>query len=359
MRLPEVFHRDLFSLPAGPHTAMEPSAGAALQQMICQDGWLHPGIVSGGQLHDRRQIMRAARVQAQRRGLRALLLTSRWRDPANGLPCYSYDPFRHHRSDETAFLLSQTARYRDRFEASEIEFSLNALLRGWQGDGLREFAAASCEQLELQAQQNGSLPFAERAEFRRVYSLMSALQHLPYIPAPGASLTGLVRAGDGQILLPHPMLWAMALKEAEQLPGALVICEDAPLGELPGFVRTLLRGRTLFVGADLPAALPADEWETLCAGAHLCVIFAHPDALSAKKAADFYGEEYACVQEENHSTAVSWLMPWNRTQTRGTSTRQIRRHQILPETIQNLGPGQAVVSCGGARAVCTFCCAGT
>lgn len=358
MRLPEVFRRDLFALPAGPDTAMGPSAGAALQQMIRQDGWLQPGIVSGGQLHDRRQIIRAASVQAQRRGLPVLLLTSRWRDPADGLPRHSYDPFRGHRSDETAFLLSQTARYRDRFEACEIEFSLDALLRGWQGGGLREFAAASCEQLELQAQQNGPLPFAERAEFRRVYSLISALRHLPYIPAPGASLTGLSRTGGGQILLPHPMLWAMALKEAEQLPGVLVICEDAPFGELPGFAQPLLRGHTLFAGADLPATLPAGEWESLCAGAHLCVIFAHPNALSAKKAADFYGEEYTCVQEGNHAATVPWLMPWNHTQTRGVATRQMRRHQILPETIQNLGPGQAVVSCGGARAVCTFC-AGT
>lgn len=333
-------------------TALQTVPARAVEQSLQRDGWLGRTAVSGGARRHRRQIVQAARNQAAACGLPCLVLTG-CPDPPLDAPLFGYDPFPGHTRQETAFLLAQAAHWGQHCAADEVAFSLEAALEGWRGESLAEFAAASCQQLEQQAQQLGALPFGERAEFRRVYYLMRALR-VPGPQRPGASLAALLDRGGGQVFLPRALHWAMALAEADSLPGVLVVAEDVPWGELSGLLPAVFHGRRMVVGADLPGELSDPDWRCLCSRTAVGVVFAHPNALSARKLAELYGETYVDQPEQNRGRTTAPLQPWNTTHTRSTTTHRVRQNQILPELLQDLAPGQAVVQTARGRCLCRF-----
>lgn len=357
MKFPLAFSRDCFAVtaPAPPEGQSLCTTGRAAVQRCLQDGGLlETTAVTGGSLEDRRGLVQALRSQTARAGLPFVLLTGCTRQPMPGVPRFFYDPFQGHDRRQAAFLLAQTARCRPGFDCEEIAFSLDALLRHWAGNSLRELLETSCEELEWQAQQSGPLPFAERSEFRRVFYLLEELRRLTPDAGPAASVEGLLRGG-GQLLLRHPLEWAMALKEAELLCGRWpLVCEEAPFGELPGMVRPLLRGRAMLVARSLPGSLSAEDWDALWGCGPVSVVFAHPGAADARRLADAYGTEYVVRQEYSDARGSSWLEPWTRTRTQGTTTRLVRQDQVLPETIQTLPPGAALVTCAAGRCLCSF-----
>ena len=358
MKFPKAFTQDCLAvkvptLAQGGGTLCT-TGRAAVQRCLQDGGLLDTTVITGGLPEDRGRLLMAVHTQTARAGLPFVLLTDRPVRSLPDVPCFFYDPFQGHDRRQAAFLLAQTARCRKGFDCEEIAFSLDALLRHWEGSTLRELLAASCEELELRAQQYGPLPFAERAEFRRVFYLMEELRRVTPGDGPTASVEGLLQSG-GQLILRHPLHWAMALKEAELLCDQWpLVCEDAPFGELPGAIRPLLRGHTILVCRSLPGELSAEDWDAVCSRGPVSVVFAHPSALDAQKLADYYGSEYVTRQEYSDSVGQSWLEPWSRTRTRGHTTQRVRQNQILPETIQNLQPGAAIVTCAAGRCLCSF-----
>lgn len=335
--------------PAQSQSALQTAPARTVQQALRQGGWLGRTAISGGDRTNRWQLVQAALDQAKARGLPCLVLTG---CPEEALP--GYDPFPGHTRQETAFLLAQGVRWGQNGAADEVAFSLEAALAGWQGQSLAEFAAASCEQMEEQAQQWGALPFAERAEFRKVYYLMQALR-TPGPQRPGASLATLLDRGGGAVFLPDALHWAMALTETRGLlPQVLVVAENVPWRELPGLLPPFFHGSRMVVGPDLPGELPDADWQCLAGRATVGVAFAHPNALSAQKLAEFYGQTYAAQQEETRTHTTAPLQPWAATSSRGSTTHWVRQNQILPETLQNLAPGHAVVQTPLGRCLCTF-----
>lgn len=353
----KAFEHDCFTVAppktGGADSALNTVSGRALQERLARDGYLRMTAVSGGETEDRARVLLSVLRQARSRSLPVVLLTAGEDPLLPGARLYNYDPFRGHTREEAAFLLSRTADLEKPGSAKDIHFSLNALLRSWAGHSLDELLACSCEEEEQRAQQYGPLPFAERGEFRAVFDLLIQLKGLQPAGQPGMSVREAVK-NPGQLVLRHPLLWMMALAEIEAYrPRALILCADAPFARLPGRLKPLLACPHLVLADEnLPDQLTEEEWMYLGGRLRTAVMFAHSSGMAAEKVARLYGT--ADMEQEEYSQGVTkdWLLPWNSSTSSTVSTHRVRQYQVRPELIQELGPGWAVVSCGGARRVC-------
>lgn len=351
------FGRDIFTVAprsGDPDQALNTVSKPVLQERLDQGGLLELTAVSGGTARDRALVLDAVLRQARTRNLPVVALSARTQ-PLSRMPLYNYDPFQAHTQEEAAFLLSCAANLETPGAAQRIAFSLDALLRHWPGHSLTALLEASCEELELEAQRTGPLPFAEREEFRNVFHLLARLRGLQPPGRQGASVAS-VLLRPGQLVLPHPLLWMMALAEIEYLcPRALVVCVDAPFARLPDRLKPLLDcGHLLLAAEDLPAELSDAEWEYLCGRLYTGVMFAHPAGMAAEKVARLYGMAELPQREYARGETRDWLVPWSRSTTSTETIHMVREYQVRPEIIQNLAPGQAMVSCGGLRRLTRF-----
>lgn len=353
----KAFEHDCFTvaLPQGDQAdyALNTISSRNLQERLRQDGYLRVTAVSGGEKADRDQVLMSVLRQARSRSLPVILLTADATPLLPGTPLYNYDPFQGHTKAEAAFLISRMAELKKPGSADTIHFSLNALLRNWPGHSLDALLDSSCEDLEQQAQQCGPLPFAERDEFRTVFNLLIQLKDFWLRGQPGRSAIG-AQTAPGQLVLPHPLLWMMALAEIEHYcPRALIICADAPFARLPDRLKPLVDcGRVVLADENLPAQLSDKDWMYLGGRLHTGVMFAHTSGMVAEKVAQLYGTADMEQEEYSHSVTKDWLLPWTNSIARTVSTHIVRQYQVQPEIIQRLSPGWAVVSCGGARRVC-------
>lgn len=353
----KAFKHDCFTVapPQGDladHT-LNNISGRDLQERLQRDGYLRVTVVSGGEKSDRNRVLMSVLRQAHICKLPAILLTADSVSLLPGKQLYNYDPFHGHTKEEAAFLLSRAADLNKPGFAKDIHFSLNALLRDWEGHSLDKLLACSCEEEEQRAQQCGFLPFAERGEFRAVFDLLIQLKGLQPSGQPGMSVKDAVQTSE-QLVLRHPLLWMMALAEIEEYcPQALIVCADAPFARLPDRLEPLVdHGHVVLSDESLPAQLSDNDWMYLGGRMYTSVMFAHASGMAAEKVAQLYGT--ADIEQNEYSQGITkdWLLPWNSSITKNVTTHIVRQYQVRPEIIQRLAPGWAVVSCGGARRVC-------